>query len=95
MRPSLPGLLASLRAKSCSWNLGLFNVKRTLQNRAFVQILPESFREVLKSLTPKAFGIEQNPWFCKALYSRFSVCLLPDNLDKLDKRYSVWYENDK
>jgi len=39
-----------------------------LQNRAFVQILPENFREVLKSLTPKAFGIDQNPWFFKVLW---------------------------
>jgi len=43
------------------------NSKRTLQNCAFVQTLPEIFREVLKSLTPKAFGIDQNHWFCKAL----------------------------
>ena len=35
---------------------GLTLLKRTLQNRDFVQIL-----------TPKAFGINQNPWFFKAL----------------------------
>ena len=55
-------------AEPCGEKASLSDFKRTLQNRAFVQILPESFREVLKSLTPKAFGIDQNPWFCKALW---------------------------
>ena len=57
-----------------------FDFKRTLQNRAFVQILPESFREVLKSLTPKAFGIEHNPWFFKALFNKISTQFDLNNL---------------
>jgi len=93
---AVPGLLASLRSKSCSWKLGFNNIKRTLQNRAFVQIL--HFRDfkiltyyiyaaVLKSLTPKVFGIEQNPWFCKALDNinkvrhSLSICLIVPRLD--------------
>ena len=48
-------------------SLLIYSLNRTLQNYAFVQILPENFREVLKSLTPKAFRIDQNPWFCQAL----------------------------
>ena len=58
------------------WQGSWIICRRTLPNRAFVQIL--HFRDfkiltyyiyatVLKSLTPKAFGIDQNPWFCKAL----------------------------
>jgi len=59
-----------------------------------VKFFPKSFREisksssrpvgtaVLKSLTPKAFGIEQNPWFCKALLKKQFINLffrLPGN----------------